>query len=106
MSAFERAERVLIAKIAAHAKWAKTPNRAAATAAARKAALDRFEREVDPDGVMSPTERARCAESARRQYFAKLALKSAQSRRVRRKGAAFEAEIEAALSARHEDGAA
>lgn len=54
------------------------------TAPARAAALARFEREVDPDGTLDPEERARRAGLARRAYFARLALKSAQARRVRR----------------------
>jgi len=74
-------ERALRAKIGAHASWANTPDPAARTAPARKAALDRFERQVDPDGLLIPVERARRAEHARKVYFAGLALKSAQARR-------------------------
>ncbi len=51
------------------------------TAAARKAFLCRFEREVDPDGTLPPEERERRAQAARSAYFAKLALKSAQRRK-------------------------
>lgn len=51
------------------------------TKAARTAFLARFELEVDPDGLLSPTERARRADSARKAYFAKLAHQSAKSRR-------------------------
>lgn len=76
--------KILVAKIAAHSRWAKEPDRAAATAAARQAALDRFEREVDPDGVMTPEERSRRAASARKAYFARLALKSAQARKAKK----------------------
>ena len=43
----------------------------------------RFEREVDPDGQLTPDERARRAEYAKRAYFTRLALKSAQARRKR-----------------------
>jgi hypothetical protein len=50
---------------------------------ARDALLARFEREVDPEGVLAAEERARRAASARRAYFAALALKSAQARRRR-----------------------
>ncbi|MGY1695450.1 transposase [Geodermatophilus sp. SYSU D00814] len=39
------------------------------------------EREVDPDGVLSPAERARRAGHARTAYFTRLALRSAQARR-------------------------
>jgi hypothetical protein len=53
----------------------------AQTEPARRALLDRFERQVDPDGVLSPDERARRAGHARKAYFARLALRSAQARR-------------------------
>ncbi|MDP9460708.1 MAG: hypothetical protein M3Q22_10825 [Actinomycetota bacterium] len=74
-------QRALAARIAAHSKWALTADPTAATAPARAAFLDRFEREVDPDGVLPPTERARRAEHARKAYFTRLALKSAKARR-------------------------
>jgi hypothetical protein len=54
------------------------------TRSARRAFLDRFEREVDPDHALSPQERARRAEQARRSYFTALALRSAQARRRQR----------------------
>lgn len=74
-------ERSLRGRIGAHQSWANTTDRSARTANARKARLDQFEREVDPEGVLTPAERARRAEHARKAYFARLALKSAQSRR-------------------------
>jgi hypothetical protein len=53
----------------------------------REAFLARFEREVDPNGVLPVTERARRAEAAKKAYFAGLALKSVQKRQaVRRRG--------------------
>lgn len=73
-------ERSLRGRIAAHSKWSKH-DRIEGTAAAREAFLARFERDVDPHGTLDPAERRRRAESARRAYFAKLALKSAQARR-------------------------
>lgn len=80
--------RKLRSRIAAHESWAKTDDRAARTAPARQAALDRFERQVDPNGDLTPQERARRAEHARKAYFTRLALKSAQARRNRRTGGA------------------
>jgi hypothetical protein len=47
----------------------------------RKAFMDRFEREVDPEGVLEPEERQRRARAARSAYFCKLALRSARKRR-------------------------
>ena len=75
------ADRSLIARIAAQKSWARTTDPSARTAPARRALLDRFEREVDPDGVLSPTERARRAGHARKAYFTSLALQSAKARR-------------------------
>jgi hypothetical protein len=82
------AERRLRAQLAAHTSWAHTEDRASRTANARRAALDRFEREVDPDGKLAPAERAKRAENARKAHFKRLALKSAQARRRRGAGAA------------------
>lgn len=45
--------------------------------------LKKFEKEVDPDGSLPPAERAKRAEHARKAYFKRLALKSAQTRRRR-----------------------
>lgn len=73
--------RSLAARIAAHTSWAKTPDRSARTARARASFNERFEREVDPDGVLDPAERAKRAENARKAYYLRLAAKSAASRR-------------------------
>ena len=80
-SSLTPSERVLRAKIASHASWANTPNAAARTAPARKAFIERFERQVDPERVLPEAERQRRAESARKAYYAQLALKSAKARR-------------------------
>jgi hypothetical protein len=74
------AQRALLAQAAAHASWAKTTDRAGRTAPARRAALARFEQQVDPDGVLDPEERQQRALSARRSYFRYLALRSARAR--------------------------
>jgi hypothetical protein len=60
---------------------AKVNDPAAHTAPARAAFLDKFDREVDPDGVLKPEDRARRSAHARKAYFTRLALKSAQARR-------------------------
>ena len=57
-----------ISRIGGRSKWAVTTDRTAATEPARKAFDKRFEKYPDP-------------ESAKKAYFARLALKSAQSRR-------------------------
>ncbi|MGN2640611.1 hypothetical protein ACTD5D_31465 [Nocardia takedensis] len=76
-------DRTLQARIAAHESWARTDDRAARTAKAREALRSKFDRLVDPDGLLSPEERAFRAEHARRAHYTRLALKSAQSRRKR-----------------------
>jgi hypothetical protein len=75
---------VLRARLAVHTSWANTSDRAARTAPARRAALERFERQVDPDGSLSDAECARRAEQAMRAHMARLALRSAQARRRRK----------------------
>lgn len=75
------AERAMQSRMASHISWAQTTDRAARTAAARKAFIDKFEREVDPDGTLDPIERAKRAESARKAHYTRLALKSAKARR-------------------------
>lgn len=82
------AEKSLRSQVAAHESWARTSDRAARTANARKAMLDKFERQVDPDGKLPPAERAKRAEHARKAHYKRLALKSAQARRRRAGGAA------------------
>jgi len=74
-------ERSLAAQMAAHALHAQVANPSAHTAPARRAALERFEKQVDPEVLLDPAERARRAEHARKAYFLGLALKSAQARR-------------------------
>jgi hypothetical protein len=74
-------ERSIRAQIAAHESWAHTEDRSARTANARKAMLDKFERQVDPNNELAPSERAKRAEHLRKAHFKRLALKSARSRR-------------------------
>jgi hypothetical protein len=57
------------------------------TEAARKANAERFERQVDPDRVLPPAERARRAAHAERAYMLQLAYKSAKSRAERKAAA-------------------
>jgi hypothetical protein len=75
------AQRALRARIAAHSMHAQGKTN---VKPAQDAFLARFERQVDPDGVLSPEERQRRSEAARRAHFAALALKSSQAR-ARRK---------------------
>lgn len=78
------AQRTTRARIAAHTSWAKTTDRARRTAPARHAAMERFERQVDPDGTMDPVTRAKAAASARTAFYTRIALKSHEARRAGR----------------------
>ena len=71
------------ARIAAEASWARTHDRTARTRPAREAFLNRFEKEVDPDGTLSPEERLQRAEHAKRAYMLRLAKRSAAARKAR-----------------------
>ena len=87
-------------RLGAYVSWSRTSDPTARTAAARQAANDRFEREVDPDGRLPIVERRRRADAARRAHMQRLALRSAQARRkaaeVRRVADAADAELAAA----------
>lgn len=74
-------ERSLSASIAADTRWSRTPDRAAATAPARRALEEKFEREVDPEGILDPALRAKLAQNAKSAHYKRLALKSARARR-------------------------
>ncbi|MUL76468.1 hypothetical protein [Mycolicibacterium sp. CBMA 226] len=69
--------------MASNESWARTEDRAARTWPARKAMLDRFEKQVDPEGQLTPQERAKRAEWARKAFMQRLALKSVASRQRR-----------------------
>lgn len=99
MSAATASERALVGRIAASERWARETDRTAATAPARTAMLAKFEQQVDPDGVLTPEERARRAAHARKAYFTRLALKSAQARRRSKKLAEGAARAEGELAA-------
>jgi hypothetical protein len=76
-------ERRLRAQIRAHNSWANTPDRPARTLAARRGLEDRFVRQADPEGKLSPQELHLKAEHLRKAFYAELALKSVQARRRR-----------------------
>lgn len=79
-------ERTMQLRLAAHISWAKTADRSARTAAARKASHHtRFlakAREMHPDATEAQIEKA--AESLRKAHYSELARKSAQARRIKR----------------------
>ena len=75
-------QRILRARVAAHVMHARH-NTEVVSRPGREAFLDRFDREVDPDGVLPVKERRRRAEHAKRAHMTKLALRSARNRRAR-----------------------
>src|SRR5690606_19214769 len=74
--------RSLQARAAAHHSWAATPNRRERTSPGTRAFLDRFAREIDPEGVLPPDELKKRAAAARSAYFAELAIKSVRARQA------------------------
>ncbi len=76
------AERVLLGRIGAYTMLSRH-DPYEVTRAAQKGFEAKFEREVDPEGVLPVDERKRRAEMALKAYMARLALKSAQARRRR-----------------------
>jgi hypothetical protein len=74
-------QRVMRARIAAHARWSKEDPRPTAERG-QEGLLRRFEAEVDPDSQLPPEERRRRAESARRAHMTRLALASSKARRA------------------------
>lgn len=77
-------QRALRARLAAHVRWSKARDRAAELAKARATFMSRFEKEVDPNGEMTPEARALAAESARKAHFTRMAYKSAAVRAARK----------------------
>lgn len=73
-------QRALRASIAANARWARDGDRKANGERGQAGLQGRFEREVDPDGILPEKERKRRAENARREYMKRLAYKSSRAR--------------------------
>ena len=71
----------LLGRIGAHSAHSRHDSRDL-TANARAAFLETFLRQVDPNRELPEAERRRRAEHAKKAYFGKLALKSAQVRRA------------------------
>ena len=75
-------ERSIQARAAAHRMHALYGSEV--TVAGRRASMERFEKQVDPEGVLDPAERARRAAHLKKAFYLTLSLKSAQARRARR----------------------
>lgn len=69
-------------RLGAQVKWGKTTDRAAATEAARRAARDRFAVQVRKEHPDLDEQTVQLmADARRREYFTRLAMKSAAARR-------------------------
>jgi rubrerythrin len=78
--------RSMRSRLAAYESWARTEDRSARTwPGRRRAMLDRFEKEVDPEGKLTVQERAKRAEWARKAHMQRMALKSAAARQRRKR---------------------
>lgn len=73
-------------RLGAHTRWARENDRVAATEPARRAFMDRFEREVDPTGVLDPAERTIRAEHAMKAHMTRISLRAAAARKAKRPG--------------------
>ena len=73
-------QRRLRARIAANARWSRPMAREDQAAAARAAIVSRLERQVDPDGTLTPEKRASLVRSAARRLGAELNAARARKR--------------------------
>lgn len=71
------------ARIAALARWSKE-DPAKNAERGQAGLIAKFEREVDPDGVLSDAERRRRAECRRREHLARLSYASSKAKSARR----------------------
>lgn len=69
------------ARIAANARWAKEPDRQAATAPGRQAAFNKLLNEVDPQHVLTDAERLKRAKNAQKAQLERIRLAASKSRR-------------------------
>ena len=83
MSKLTASERSMLGRICAYTVHSRYDGNEL-TRPAREAFWSKFERDVDPEGVLDAAERARRAEMARKAHFARLAYLSARARRRRR----------------------
>jgi hypothetical protein len=72
------------ARAAVYQSWANTLDRTARTAPARAAYRAKLEKIVDPDGVMTPRDRAKAAENLRKARLLRASEKAVAARRAKR----------------------
>lgn len=93
-------QRRTLGALGAAISWANTADPKSRTAPARRAFEARFEKQVDPDGVLDPAERARRAGQALKAHMLRLAYASSRARskaaQARRDAEALDAQAEEA----------
>ena len=77
-------QRKLWAQMGAYALLAKYDSRETTRAALRAIHVTRYERIVDPEGILPPEDRQRRVEAARKSHMRGLALKHSQSASARK----------------------
>jgi len=78
------AQRSLLASAAALTRWSRINSpgaRRQATAAAQRGRVTAWEKQADPDGVLSDAERAAAVDRLKRAHYKRMAAASAASRR-------------------------
>ncbi|OKI52877.1 hypothetical protein [Micromonospora sp. CB01531] len=83
-AALPPAQRQLSAAIGSLTRWSRVNSqeeRTAALAPAREARRRQWERQADPDGVLSPDELAAAVDRLKRAHYRRMALESAKKRR-------------------------
>jgi hypothetical protein len=73
-------QRRIRASLAAYERWSREDSKTALSRT-RKAWYERFDKQVDPDGVLPLPERSRRAEAAMRAHMQRLALMSSKARK-------------------------
>ena len=68
------------ARIAAHTRWAKEPDRLTATAPGRRAAFQKLLDEVDPQRLLPEAERLKRAKNAQQAHLERIRLAASRSR--------------------------
>lgn len=74
------AQRSMAGYIAAKTRWSQTPDRTEQAKRLADGFLAKFERQVDPNGVLAPEVRTKLAIDARAAHMRRLALASSKSR--------------------------
>lgn len=87
MAASDYATRVLVARLAAHTRWAKTADRTAVAQKGQQGLRAKFEREIDPDGNLGRTDKVELdlrVQSKLRAHMASLSLAAKRKRKKKR----------------------